>query len=100
MLKTMLPVALVVATLVAGPAQAWERKVTVDTPRGTYTGTAEVYCFDGACYRDSELTGVNGATLQKNGMCTLTEPGVWSCQSTAIGPNGGVRHRSSTITAN
>ena len=99
MLKTLVPATLILVAM-AGSAQAWERKVTVDTPRGTYTGKAEVYCFDGACYRESELTGVNGATLQKNGMCTLSEPGVWSCQSTAVGPNGGVKTRSSTITRN
>ena len=99
MLKTLLPATLILVAM-AGSAQAWERKVTVETPRGTYTGKAEVYCFDGACYRDSELTGVNGATLQKNGMCTVSEPGVWSCKSTAIGPKGGVGTPSRTITRN
>ena len=99
MLKTLVPATLILIAM-AGSAQAWERKVTVDTPSGTYTGKAEIYCFDGACYRDSELTGVNGTTLKKSGSCTLSEPGVWSCQSTAVGPNGGVKTRSSTITRN
>lgn len=99
MLKTLVPTALLLVAM-AGSAQAWERKLTVETPRGTYSGQAEVYCFDGTCYRESELTGVTGASLQKSGSCTVSEPGVWNCQSTAMGPNGGVRTRSTTITRN
>lgn len=40
-----------------GSAGAWERHVTVDTHRGTISGSSEVYCFAGACYRERELTG-------------------------------------------
>ena len=58
-----------------GSAGAWERHVTVETPHGTVTGSAEVYCFNGACYREAELTGVNGYTLKRSGMCVKVAEG-------------------------
>ena len=82
-------------TLIAGigSASAFERHVTVDTPRGTVTGSAEVYCFDGACYREAELTGVNGNTLKRSGMCVKVSDGEFDCKGTVTGPEGGTRTR-------
>ena len=99
MLKTLLPATLILVAM-AGSAQAWERKVTVETPRGTYTGKAEVYCFDGACYREAELTGVNGYTLKRSGMCVKAGDNEWDCKGTVTGPEGNSRTRQVHITVN
>ena len=69
-------------------ASAWERNFSVETPRGTVSGSAEVYCFAGACYRESELTGVNGNTLQRSGMCVRRTYHHWDCKGTVTGPQG------------
>ena len=44
----------------AQSASAFERHFWVETERGTISGSTDVYCFDGACYREAEITGVNG----------------------------------------
>ena len=94
--------ALSTLTLVAGAgaASAFERHVIVDTPRGTVTGSAEVYCFDGTCYREAELTGVNGYTLKHSGMCTKASEGEWDCKGTVTGPEGNTRTRRVHISVN
>ena len=71
-----------------GSAGAWERHVTVDTHRGTISGSSEVYCFAGACYRERELTGVNGHTLQTSGMCVRAGFHRWNCRGTVTGAAG------------
>jgi len=94
--------ALSTLTLVAGAgaASAFERHVTVETPRGTLTGSAEIYCFDGACYREAELTGVNGSTLKRSGMCTQAGANEWNCKGTVTGPQGNTRTRQVHISLN
>lgn len=83
-----------------GSANAFERRVTIDTPRGTVTGSAEVYCFAGACYREAELTGVNGYTLKRSGICVQVAAGEWDCKSTVTGPEGNSRTRQVHISVN
>ncbi len=94
--------ALAITTLVAlggtTAASAWERKVTVDTPRGTVTGSAEVYCFAGACYRAAEITGVNGNTLKRSGMCVRTGYRHYDCKGTVTGPRGNSSSRRVHVT--
>ena len=99
-MRHLIVLALTAATLAAGAgsANAFERHVTVDTPRGTITGSAEVYCFDGACYREAELTGVNGNTLKRSGMCTRVDANEWDCKGTVSGPEGNSRTRRVHIT--
>ena len=94
--------ALSTLTLAAGigSASAFERHVTIDTPRGQVTGSAEVYCFDGACYREAELTGVNGYTLKRSGMCVKVDANEWDCKGTVTGPEGNTRTRQVHITVN
>ena len=82
----------------ASAASAWERKTTIDTPRGTITGSAEVYCFAGACYRDAEITGVNGNTLKRSGMCVRTGYNHYDCKGTVTGPEGNSRSRRMHVT--
>lgn len=77
----------------AGTASAWERKTVIETNRGTITGSAEVYCFQGACYREGEITGVNGNTLRLSGMCVRAGYERWDCKGTVTGPNGNSRSR-------
>jgi hypothetical protein len=83
-----------------GSASAFERHVTIDTPRGQVTGSAKVYCFDGACYREAELTGVNGYTLKRSGMCVKAGDNEWDCKGTVTGPEGNTRTRRVHITVN
>jgi hypothetical protein len=92
-----LALAVTVAIGATGTASAWERKVTIDTNRGTITGSAEVYCFAGACYREAELTGVNGNTLRHSGMCVRAGQGHWDCKGTVTGPEGNSRSRRAHI---
>jgi hypothetical protein len=73
----------------AQSASAFERHFWVETERGTISGSTDVYCFDGACYREAEITGVNGNALQTSGMCVRRAAGVWNCKGTVTGPNGG-----------
>ena len=77
----------------ASAASAWERNVTIYTERGTITGSAEVYCFDGACYREAEITGVDGNTLKRSGMCVARGHGHYDCKGTVTGPEGNSRSR-------
>ena len=94
--------ALAVTTLAAlggaNAASAWERKMTIDTPRGAITGSAEVYCFAGACYREAEITGVNGNTLKRSGMCVRRSYRHYDCRGTVTGPEGNSRNRRVNIT--
>lgn len=101
-MRHLIIVALSTLTLVAGAgaANAFERRVTVETPRGTVTGSAEVYCFDGACYREAELTGVNGYTLKHSGVCTQAGANAWDCKGTVTGPQGNTRTRQVHISVN
>lgn len=94
-MRHLIALALTTATLFAGigSANAFERRVTIDTPRGTATGSVEVYCFEGACYREAELTGVNGFTLKRSGMCIEVTEGAWDCKGTVTGPTGNSRTR-------
>ena len=94
-MRHLIALAVTAATLIAGigSANAFERRVTIDTPRGTVTGSAEVYCFEGACYREAELTGVNGYTLKRSGMCVQVAAGEWDCKGTITGPEGNSRTR-------
>lgn len=100
MYKLILTSALAAALAIgsAGTASAWERKVTVDTNRGTITGSAEVYCFEGACYREAEITGVNGNTLRRSGMCVRVASSQWDCKGTVTGPKGASRTRHVHVT--
>ena len=82
----------------AGAASAWERNVTVNTNRGTVTGSAEVYCFHGACYREAEISGVNGNTLRSSGMCVSVGHRRWDCKGTVTGPSGNSRTRHVHVT--
>ena len=82
----------------AGAANAFERHFTLETNRGTVTGNAEVYCFEGACYREAQLTGVNGYTLKHSGMCVKVDAGEWDCKGTVTGPEGNSRTRHVHVT--
>jgi len=101
-MRHLIVTALTTLTLLAGigSASAWERHVIVDTPRGTVTGSAEVYCFEGACYREAELTGINGATLKRSGMCIKVSANEWDCKGTVTGPEGNTRTRRVHVTTN
>lgn len=94
--------ALAVTTLTAlggaSAASAWDRKTTIHTPHGTITGSAEVYCFAGACYRDGEITGVNGNTLKHSGMCVRQSYNRYACKGTVTGPEGNSRSRRVHVT--
>jgi hypothetical protein len=72
----------------AATASAFERHVTVDTPRGTYSRDVDRYCFDGACYAEAQIMGPNGATLQRSGMCAYAGYHRWNCHGTVVGPRG------------
>ena len=100
--KLIIALTLSAATIVggAGTASAWERKTVIETNRGTITGSAEVYCFEGACYREGEITGVNGNTLKHSGMCVHVAAGQWDCKGTVTGPGGGSRTRNVHVTVN
>ena len=100
--KLILALAITAATTLGGAsaASAFERKVTIDTNRGTISKTSEVYCFEGACYREAELTGVNGYTLKSSGMCVLVQQGEYDCKGTVTGPQGGSRTRQVHVTVN
>lgn len=101
-MRHLIALALTASTLAAGvgTASAWERRLTIDTPRGQVTGSAEVYCFSGACYREAELTGVNGYTLKRSGMCVKAGDNEWDCKGTVTGPEGNTRARLVHITVN
>lgn len=77
----------------AGGAAAFERNITVHTDRGTINKSVERFCFDGRCYREAEITGVNGNTLRRSGMCVNVGYGDWSCKGTVTGPDGNSRTR-------
>ena len=89
--------ALTIATAAAlgsvGAASAWERNTTIETERGTIRKSVDVHCDNGACYRDSELTGVNGGTVKRSGMCERAGYSSWHCKGTITGPNGNSRSR-------
>ncbi|WP_055048570.1 hypothetical protein [Devosia sp. A16] len=99
--KPIIVLTLAVAAMVggAGNASAWDRKVTIDTNRGSLTRSVEVYCFQGACYRESELTGVNGNTLRRSGMCVRVAYEQWDCKGTVTGPAGNSHSRRFRVTA-
>lgn len=101
-MRHLIVAALSTLTLAAGigSAGAWERHMTVDTPRGQVAGSAEVYCFNGACYREAELTGVNGYTLKRSGMCVRADENEWDCKGTVTGSEGNTRTRRVHIIAN
>jgi len=101
MQRTLIVLALATAAMVggAGTASAWERKVTIDTNRGSLTRSVESYCFQGACYRESELVGVNGNTLKRSGMCVRVAYEQWACKGTVTGPTGNSHSRRVRITA-
>lgn len=81
-------------------AQAFERNVIVHTNKGDITKSVERYCFDGACYLESQLTGVNGETLKRSGMCVQSEPNTWSCQVTGSTSTGRNWTRQGSVTVN
>lgn len=101
MQKLIIVLALAAAGIIggAGSASAWERKVIIDTDRGTLTRSAEVYCFQGACYRETELTGVDGNTLKRSGMCVRVAYEQWDCKGTVTGPAGNSHSRRFRVTA-
>jgi len=72
----------------AGSAFAYDRTVTVATPRGTYDKSVSASCAGGVCSRNSTITGPNGGTVSRSGSCTA---GRWfyGCKGTVTGPNGG-----------
>jgi hypothetical protein len=90
MRNTLLALAVATAALIGGAsaASAFERNFTIDTNRGQITGSSEVYCFAGACYREAQLTGVNGNTLETSGMCVRATYYRWNCKGTVTGPEG------------
>ena len=79
-----------------GDASAFQRNGSLQTGRGTITSSANAYCFEGTCYREAQLTGINGNTLQQSGQCTVTSPGVWACEGKWVGPKGGSASHSGT----
>ncbi|WP_421760342.1 hypothetical protein [Devosia sp.] len=79
-----------------GEAAAFQRNGSLQTSRGTITSSADTYCFEGTCYREAQLTGINGNTLQQSGQCTVTSPGVWACEGKWVGPKGGSASHSGT----
>ncbi|HVY50482.1 MAG TPA: hypothetical protein VHA07_02875 [Devosia sp.] len=90
MLK-ILSASLLAATLVTGAASsasAFERSVTVTTPRGTYTGNFDRSCAAGVCTGSGQITGPNGYTVDTSGACLRTFPYHWVCRGTLTGPNG------------
>jgi hypothetical protein len=95
MRKLILAFALTTAATLGGAtaASAFERNFSIETDRGTITGSADVYCFEGACYREGELTGVNGKTLESSGMCVRRGYHRWDCKGTVTGPEGNTATR-------
>lgn len=84
------------AVLGIGEATAFQRNGTLLTQRGTISSSASTYCFEGTCYREAQLTGINGNTLQQSGECAQTSPGVWACEGKWVGPKGGSASHSGT----
>lgn len=103
MLKTLITTALVAATLMGGAAtaEAASRHVTAVGPNGgTYDGSLDRYCVDGACYSERQIIGPNGSSVASSGKCTLVATHTWNCVGTVTGPKGGSRSGSATVTFN
>lgn len=84
----------------AAGAQAFQRNVTVETGRGEINRSVERYCFDGTCYLESQLTGVNGETLQRSGACTQSAPETWTCKVTGSTSTGRIWTRQGIVVVN
>jgi len=68
-------------------ALAYDRGVTVTTPRGTYTKSVAGGCADGLCSRDAEITGPDGGTVSRSSQCAAGWR-LYRCTGTVTGPNG------------
>jgi hypothetical protein len=68
-------------------ASAYDRGVTVTTPKGTYTKSVNAACSGGVCSRDAEVTGPKGGTVSRSGSCAAGWR-FYGCTSTATGPKG------------
>ena len=75
----------------AGAANAWDKTVTVHTKNGDVTKQVDRYCFEGACYRESQITLPNGKVFNRQSMCVKAAPHEWTCKITTTGPEG--KHR-------
>jgi hypothetical protein len=91
-------IVLLATGLEASSAFAFERTVTLTTPRGTYTKSASGGCAGAVCTRDAEITGPNGHTVSRSGSCAA---GRWfyGCTGTLTGPNGHTLSRSGSCAA-
>jgi hypothetical protein len=78
---------IVATTCFAGGALAYDRTITVTTPRGTYDKSVSAGCAGGVCSRDASVTGPKGGTVSRSGSCSA---GYWlyGCKSTVTGPKG------------
>jgi hypothetical protein len=72
----------------AGAANAWDKTVTVNTKNGDATKQIDRYCFDGACYRESQITMPDGKVFNRQSMCVKAAPHQWTCKITTTGPDG------------
>ena len=68
-------------------ASAYDRGVTVTTPRGTYTKSVEAGCGGGECTRDAQVTGPNGGTVSRSSQCAAGWRS-YRCSGTITGPKG------------
>lgn len=91
-------VAMATLAAVATPASAWTRNSTVNTPRGTYTGSASGQCAYGTgCQRGSSWTGPNGGTVNHQGSAYATGNGSINYGGSTTGPYGNTVSRSGTV---
>lgn len=86
----------------AGAANAWDRTVTVHTKNGDATKQVDRYCFDGACYRESQITLASGKVFNRESMCVRAAPHQWNCKVTTTGSDGRqvTKTRTGSVTVN
>ncbi len=78
---------LTVTALGCQTASAYDRGVTVTTPRGTYTKSVEGSCAGGVCSRNAEFAGPNGGTASRATQCAGGYR-FYGCTGTVTGPAG------------
>ncbi len=99
MTRTLSAAALAAAFALAGvaDAHAWERKSTVNGPRGTNSLTANGDCGSRACTRDATATGAGGRTFTRKGDASCAD-GNCSGSRTTTGPAGRAVNRTFSLT--
>ena len=78
---------IITTTCFAGSAFAYDRSVTVTTPRGTYDKSVSGSCSGGVCSRNSTVTGPNGRTVSRSSSCSAGRR-FYGCEGIVTGPNG------------